>query len=300
MNKLKKDDLLQFQGKTLRVLTLNGGLLRNKNCAFYASINEEDAASFSEDIKAELPEGDYNFSTVGFEIEDISNFNLLFDNNYPGFQIVSFGYIDADQLYEQREDVVDKITNIFLDNKGLYLPYDKDDRIMGISVDKTHVTMSMFTDANKAAEVAENGIEERVLEQWINLQVNDTTIFSIDGEVVYGWEFVEGINRAWEQFLLDSDSVKELIEGNTLHVLATKDGSGVVMRYYDMPIFFLSDEALEEFAKANVEQMAQEFFDMEVSGRDGVELIVSNAPYVVIDGANRYVCTSEDLLKLYE
>ena len=80
METITRDELKELEGRTLRIVTMNGGLLRNRDSAFFAALNDEEAQAFCETVRSELPEGEYEFSTVGFEVPDISYFSLLFDN----------------------------------------------------------------------------------------------------------------------------------------------------------------------------------------------------------------------------
>lgn len=300
MERLTKEELRQFEGRTLRVVTMNGGLLRNRDCAFYAATSEEEAMAFCEIVRKQLPEGDYEFSSVGFEVPDISYFSLLFDNNYPGFEIVNYGFFaSAELLYERRPEIVSKIQKIYEDNDCLYVALTNEGKALNQPVGKTHVTTSFFTREEDARAVAEAGVGEHTIERWITNPPVDTTVFTIDGEIVYGWEVAEATIKAWEQYLIGTEKLKDVVGENALHILASDDGSGAIMRCQGLPILFTTTDSLKEFAELNRNQMTHEFFDMTVTNADGIRIVVDNSPYTFIDNdEGRYVCHSDDLIQL--
>lgn len=300
MEKLTRDELKEFEGKTIRLITLNGGLLRNRDCAFYAAVNDEEAMAFCETVKEQLPSGDYEFSTVGYEVPDISYFNLLFDDNYPGFELVNYGFfVSADLLYEKRPEVVRKLEKIYEDDGSLYVAISDEGKALANPVGDTHVTISFYTNKEAALEVAEDGIGEHTLERWISYPPVDTTIFTIDGEIVYGWEIVEATNNVWNQYVIEIDKLKTVLKDKDLHILGADDGSGAIMRCQGLPILFTSEDVLKEFAEDNRDIMTHKFFDMSVSNSDGIQIVVDNCPYAFIDAEEgRYVCRSNDLIQL--
>jgi len=300
MENLTRDELRQFEGKKLKIVTMNGGLLRNRDCAFYAAVNDEEAMAFCETVRKQLPEGNYEFSTVEFEVPDISYFSLLFNNNYPGFEIVNYGFFASSELlYEKRPEIVSKIETIYDDDKCLYVPLDEEGNPIKSDVGPTHVSISFFTNEDEAKAVAKGGVGKHTLERWIVNPPYDTTVFSIDGEVVYGWEVVEGTNNIWKQYVLDAEGLKNVVGDNKLHLIASDDGSGAIMRCQGLPIFFTSQESLKEFADLNKENMTHEFFDMCVENAEGIKVAVDNSPYTFIDSDDgRYVCYSNDLIQL--
>ncbi|MBP5595321.1 MAG: hypothetical protein J6Y02_08060 [Pseudobutyrivibrio sp.] len=300
MERLTKEELRQFEGKTLRVVTMNGGLLRNRDCAFYAATNEEEAMAFCEIVKKQLPEGDYEFSSVGFEVPDISYFSLLFDNNYPGFEIVNYGFfVSSELLYERRLEIVSKIQKIYEENDCLYVALTDEGRPLNQPVGNTHVTISFFTREEDARAVAEVGVGEHTIEMWITNPPVDTTVYTIDGEIVYGWEIAEATIKVWEEYLIGTEKLKNLVGENELHILASDDGSGAIMRCQGLPILFTTTDSLKEFAELNRNQMTHEFFDMTVTNADGIRIVVNNSPYAFIDNdEGRYVCHSDDLIQL--
>lgn len=300
METLTREELRELEGRTLRIVTMNGGLLRNRDSAFFAALNDEEAMAFCETVRRELPEGEYEFSTVGFEVPDISYFSLLFDNNYPGFEIVNLGFFaSAELLYEKRRDVVAKIQRMYDGSKCLYVALTEEGKALSQPVSNTHVTISFFTKEEEARAIAEAGVGEHTIERWITNPPLDTTVFTIDGEVVYGWEIIEAANNVWKQFLVGTEKLKNLVGGKELHILAADDDSGAIMRCQGLPILFATEKALKEFADLNKAQMTHEFFDMSVANGDGIKMVVDNSQYTFIDNdEGRFVCHSDDLVKL--
>ena len=118
-------------------------------------------------------------------------------------------------------------------------------------------------------------------------------------EIVYGWEIAEATIKVWEEYLIGTEKLKNLVGENELHILASDDGSGAIMRCQGLPILFTTTDSLKEFAELNRNQMTHEFFDMTVTNADGIRIVVNNSPYAFIDNdEGRYVCHSDDLIQL--
>jgi hypothetical protein len=300
MKDLTRNELEQFVGKTLHLITLNGGLLRNRDCAFFAAVDKEAAIEYGENVRRQLPDGDYQFSTVEMHIDDVSNFNQLFNGNYPSFQIVDYGNVNATEIFQYREEMVVKVEEVYKNGQFLFYPVAEDGRAMGFPQGNTHVVISYFTNPDEAAELSNGVYGERGLEDWMTIPTPDAAIFTIDGEIVYGWEMVEGAHRACKDLMVDAEELKSLLNGQALRILGSDDGSGAIMRCKGLPIFFISKDALVEFAEENRSEMDREYFDMEIAKPEGVKLVLDDYPFAIVDGDRRYYCASEELLKVFE
>ncbi len=303
MENMTKEQLHFFNKRTIRLLTVNGGLLRNKDCAFYMALSDEPLLAFGEKIRSSIPEENCEFSTVGFEVPDLSYYSLLFDKNYPGFMIVDHDYfVPAELLYEKREDVIEKVRKVYSDDNLFYVALSEDSKAINEPIGDTHVVISFFTDENKAKEVSEIGAcGEHIIERWILDPPNDTTVFSLDGEIVYGYEIAEGTWNAWLEYVGDMDNLKAILDGRKLHILAADDNSGAIMRCLGMPIFFSNAQALKEFAVVNQDEMTHTFYDMTVEKKEGINIVLDGCEFAFIDDEiGRHVFHRDDLLRYFE
>ncbi len=303
MENITKEQLQKFNHKTIRLLTVNGCLLRNKDCAFYMALSDEPLLAFSEKIRSAIPEENCEFSTIGFEVPDLSYYSLLFDRNYPGFRIVDHEYfVPAELLYEKREEMIEKVRKVYSNDNLFYVALDAYNKAMNESVGDTHVVISFFTDENKAKEVSEIGAcGEHILERWILDPPNDTTVYSLDGEVIYGYEITEGTWNAWLEYVGDMDSLKAILDGRKLHILAADDNSGAIMRCLGMPIFFSNTQTLKEFAVINQDEMTHTFYDMTVENKEGINIVLDGCEFAFIDDEiGRHVFHRDDLISYFE
>lgn len=301
MVKLTKEDLSELTGATFKIVTVNDSVVRNSESAFFAALNDVEANAFIESIKKEVPEGDYNFATRPYDVSNLSHINKMFDNNYHGFEIVNFGlYAPAEELYEKRQDVVNKIASIYSNEGCLYVGLNPQGRAIANPVEDIQVTVSFFTNVEDANEIQENGVAAHSIERWIANPPADATIFSIDGQVVYGWEIVEATNKVWSQYILNMEKLKEIVAKKTLSVLVTDDESKSIIKYEGVPIIFLTESCIKEYVEANKGKIAEKFILMTVSNAEGVKLVAGRSKYVFLDAdEGRYVCASEDLESIF-
>lgn len=301
MVKLTKEDLSELTGTTFKIVTVNDSIVRNSDCAFFAALNDDEANAFIENIKKEVPEGDYNFETRPYDVSNLSCINKMFDNNYRGFEIVNFGlYAPAEELYEMRQDVVNKITNIYNNGGCLYVGLNSQGIAIANPVGDVQVTVSFFTNLEDANKIQENGVAAHSLERWIGNPPADATIFSVDGQVVYGWEIAEATNRVWSQFILGIEKLKEVVDKKTLSVLVTDDESRTIIKYEGVPIIFLTESSIKEYVEANKGKIADKFILMTVSNAEGVKLATGRSKYVFLDvDEGRYVCARQDLESIF-
>lgn len=298
MEKLTREDLRELVGSTIKIVTVNGSVIRNSDCAFFAALNDEEAMAFIEDIKKEIPEGDYQFATRDYTITDMSDFNKMFDNNYRGFEIVNSGlYAEASELYEKRQEVISKIINIYSGDGCLFVGLDENGHAIAQPVGDTKITASYFTDINEANGIQKAGVAAHTIERWITNPPADAQIFSIDGQVVYGWEIVEATNKVWNQYIIGADKLKEVVNNTKLHVLVTDNEEKTLLKCQGLPILFLTDASLREFAEESKGKVADKFIDMSVSNSEGAKIVVDDSKYAFIDtDEGRYVCNSDDLV----
>ncbi|PHU41213.1 hypothetical protein CSX00_02550 [Pseudobutyrivibrio ruminis] len=297
MEKLTKEDLSELTGMTFKIVTVNDSVVRNSDCAFFAALNDEEANAFIEDMKKEIPEGDYNFATRPYDVPNLSYINKMFDNNYRGFEIVNSGlYAPAEELYEKRQDVVNKIASIYNDDGCLYVGLNSQGKAIANPVGDIQVTASFFTNVEDANEIQKTGVAAHSIERWIVNPPADATIFSIDGQVVYGWEIVEATNKVWSQYIVGLDKLKEVVGKKTLSVLVTDDEAQSLIKYEGVPIMFLTASSIKDFVEENKGKIAEKFLLMTVSNAEGVKLVTGRSKYAFLDtDEGRYVCAREDL-----
>ncbi len=301
MVKLTKEDLSELTGAKFKIVTVNDSIVRNSDCAFFAALNDEEANVFIENIKKEVPEEDYNFETKLYDVPNLSYINKMFDNNYRGFEIVNLGlYAPAEELYEKRQDVVNRIASIYSNDGCLYVGLNSQGKAIANPVGDVQVTVSFFSNLEDANEIQENGLAVHSIERWIVNPPADATIFSIDGQVVYGWEIAEATNKVWSQYIVGIDKLREIVDKKTLSVLVTDDESKSVIQYEEVPIIFLSAKSIKEFVVENKGRIAEKFILMTVSNAEGVKLAAGRSKYLFLDAdEGRYVCAREDLESLF-
>ena len=298
MEILTKEEIKQFEGRTLELILKDEQLLRTEDCAFYAALNDEEAAAFCDRHKLEHPDEDGTYTVVDYDMPDIRVLNSLFDKNYKGFELVNMGlFVPAEYLYEKRAEVISRISNIYDSDGGLYVPLDEYGTGMSFPVGEIQVTTSFFTDEEEAKKVAEGGVGMHTIERWISNPPKDMSIYSIDGQLVYGWEIVEATNRSWGNFIVTKDRLSELISGKELMVLAPEDDISEAMRCDGMPIVFLEEKYLQDFADLNSNDMDEEYTKMLIKDSEDAQKVVEDCDYTFLDAEEgRFVCRSEDLI----
>ena len=85
----------------------------------------------------------------------------------------------------------------------------------------------------------------------------------------------------------------------TAYMLAKKanDDDKELLKCEGLPILFLTDASLREFAEESKGKVADKFIDMSVSNSEGAKIVVDDSKYAFIDtDEGRYVCNSADLV----
>jgi hypothetical protein len=302
MEKLTQNDLEQFVGRKMLLITLDGDLLRNQNSAFYMAANVDEANAFCERVRKELPAGEYEFSALEFELNDLTNLNQLFDRNYPGFEIVNYGFfVESKELYKRRPEVVAKVESIYGKDNWLYVPLNEDGSPVSGEIGNTHVSIMFYTNEQDAEAAGSGRVGDHTIERWIIRQPLDTAVYAIDDQVVYGWEISEATHSVWNRYVVSKTRLQEILEGKTLQILAADDGSSAVMRHDNMPIFFITRQAMEDFAEANIDRMSHTYVGMEIAKAEGITLVADDREYSFLDDDDsRYVCRTLDLLEYFE
>ncbi len=300
METINRDELETLVGKPMFLIVSKGSLLRDEDNAFYAAVNEEEAAAFCERYAKDKP-GDYDFSIYKYDVPNVAAFNTLYDSNYKGFSIVNMGfYVHTDQLYEKRQDIVSKLINIYKGGNCLHVPLNEENRAIATPVDGVPVTISFFSDKEEANKVADNGCGDHTIERWISNLPLDTILFSVDGELVYGWEISEAVNAVWRDYIVTQDYLKDLVKDNKFHILKNED-TGEVLQCDGIPILFASKAAVEAFIKDRQGIAESDYFDSIVEERDELSSIIGAGQYAFVDTeGGRFVGCVGDLERLYD
>ncbi|MCR5720588.1 MAG: hypothetical protein K6F84_08480 [Lachnospiraceae bacterium] len=290
--------LQQFMGQIFYVVCMNNGILRNKQCAFYIALSEKEAGQFFYSIINDLPRG-AEFSTVRYNVSDLSALNALFNDDYPGFMLIGHGFVRVTELYTARQEATEMVRDLYKSG-SLYSPLNEKGYGMMIPVGNTHVTQSFFTDRSEAEAIPGNcGVVELDIFSLLMRQRLNTVLYSIDGRLVSGWEMYEGVQSAWRHKLLNSQQLKGLIGGKDLHILMSDPETSAVMHYNGLPILFTDSESLDIFRKANRNNMTCEMFDVEIAKpKEGLPIFLGDFEYAVIDTGEKHFCYSKDLYRI--
>ena len=300
METINREELDTLVGKPMFLIVSHGSLLRDEDNAFFAAVNEDEAAAFCERYAKDKPD-DYDFSIYKYDVPNIAAFNTLYDSNYKGFQIVNMGfYVQTDELYEKRQSIVSKLINIYKGGGCLHVPLDEENRAIATPVDGVPVTISFFSDKERANEVAENGCGDHTIERWISNLPLDTILFSVDGELVYGWEVSEAVSAVWNEYIVTPSYLKDLLKDNKFHILKNED-TGEVLQCDGIPILFASKTAVEAFAKDRKGIMESNYTDCIVEEREELSSIIGSGQYAFVDTeSGRFVGCVGDLEGLYD
>ncbi|MCR4567364.1 MAG: hypothetical protein K5769_04900 [Pseudobutyrivibrio sp.] len=300
METINREELETFVGKSMFLIIKDDGLLRDSENAFYAAVNEQEAAAFCERYKNEHPEySEDAFSIYKYDVPDVSAFNLLFDGNEEGFQLVNLGFrVNAEELYEKRQNVISKIVSVYKGGSCLFVALNSEMKAISVPVGNTPVVLSFYTNKEDAEAAAENGTGNHTIERWITNLPLDTTIFSVDGEVVYGWEINEAINSVWADYIVTFDYLKKLLEGNKIYIIENSD-TGRVLDCDGIPILFSNEAALDKFKKDREELNSDGYENLTVESWEELELLIGECEYTFVDNEEgRFVSRIEDLKRV--
>ncbi len=298
MKELTKEELQSFIGKTVYVLNSNRGRIRNREADFFVATSKEALMEFADSIRDSFPGEGFELFAEEIVVDDLSRFNPMFCGDCPFFEIVDMdAKVSMYNLCEKREEAINKIEDFYSENNALFVAIKEDGSPFRIPVGNVQVTVSFFTKEEDAKALEGDFVATHELEYWVAEPPCDATIFSVDGEIIYGGEMAEGAMGAWNQYVIDKDSIPEIIGDKQLHMLAADDGSGAVMRCLRLPIFFISDAALKEFAQNNKSEMTHTFYDMTITRSDGIRIAAHGTRYVFVDDdEKRYVFNIWDLI----
>ena len=283
-------DLNQFSGKILYVVTINNGILRHRQCAYYIAESEEKALEFFKSIEKDLP-ANSEFGTVKFNIVNPTYFNLLFNNNYPGFEMIGYGFVESDQLFTKSQANAEMIRDIYKTGT-LYYPLREDGKGIAMDIGDKHAVQSFYTDKDEASKFGK--VKEIKSIDWMADLPFDTTLFAVNDKIISGWEMCEGVISAWHYNLMTSDEIKKFINGNELHVL--KDDSGNILGNHDYIVFFTSAEAVKKFIADTDNETIKKDHDVILDKPETfIPTIVQDRYCILYDGNEFKYCFVMDL-----
>lgn len=143
-------------------MTINGKILKTKDYAFIMADTKENADEYLQQLNDQVhlidkPKFRPEFGIKEFDVPDISILNSLFDLNYSGFLIAIHNFVvPAQCLYECRDDVIDKITDIYKNVGSLYAPIDDEGREISTTSSNMFVSFPLFTYDSKLNEKYSN------------------------------------------------------------------------------------------------------------------------------------------------
>ena len=200
----------------MNVVYVNGAVLRTQTCAYWIAENEDEAKKFFDSITSSLPEQS-TFSTAILDVDDISSFSLLFNQNYLGFNIIGHGFVYWWQLVERNPEMVEKLSNILRISQTLWCPVNADGKPVTISRISQRLLYPMDTDGEPVAVhlgtayVIQSFYSRRELAEpygkpvavnictYIDDQQQrpaDAALLMLDGETIYGCDFYDGICKS--------------------------------------------------------------------------------------------------------
>lgn len=285
-------DLVEYveNHDVLYVICVNDGILRNDKCAYFGAASEERALEFFNSIKQHLSE-DAKFSTTKLKIDDVMSLSLLYDNNYSNFYIDEIGYISTSELYEIRENIINKYRDLVLNMpiSCLYAPI-KDNKFVIKTEGTKHIIQSFYTSIEKAKEVECDDVVSIFILDFLNQRlISDPLVYTIDDDIVYGYELYEIIINVWADNQLHGEEIKKYIE-NDLYIMM--QGSKIQCKD-NLPAFCVD----LDFAKSIV----PEGFEV-VSLKNNIDRImsiISNFSSVIIhDGLIDKYCYVIDLYQV--
>ena len=215
MTYLKRNDLTLFIGKTMYVVCVNKSIFRSIECAYWIAESKEDAKYFFDSIADSMPAQSV-FSIAMIDIRDISTFSLLFDQNYPGFHIIGYGFVCWWMLIERKPQMVLKLCDILMASLKLWYPVDERQKICTEVLGTAHVVQSFYT----RKELAEQH-GTPIMIDFNTFQTNqqwplDVMLLTLDGEPIYGSDFYDAIclscSRNSEDVLFTEERITQLIE----------------------------------------------------------------------------------------
>ncbi len=303
--KITKEKLLEIVGQKVYLMTINGKILKTKDYAFIMADTKENADEYLLQLNDQVrlidePKFKPEFGKKEFDVPDISILNSLFDLNYSGFLIAIHNFVvPAQCLYECRDDVIDKITDIYKNGGSLYAPIDDEGREISTTSSNMFVSFPLFTDESKLKEKYSNDITEYTLYKWTAHLPWDANIFSIDGEIVYGCEIKQAILNAWGDALVDLEGLKQLFISKRLHAYHPDYKEEYAARYKEVPIFFLTKDAVAKFAKDFIADNEFKYEDQRIHKASEVAKISQGCEYLLIDDdESLYLCHVDDLMLL--
>ena len=303
MNMLKREDLQQFVGKTMYVLCINKGILRHQQCAYWIAETDEDAKEYFNSVKENLP-ANAEFSTVELEIDDITAFSLLFNTgNFPGFEIVKHGRVPASELWVHDTKMTIKVRDAFWKNGGIYLAIGEDGKPVVEKIGNSHIINSFYS----TPELAEVHGKPQYIPTIImrkGMFPKDVFCNTLDGEVVYGYDFYDGMMSALRHLHTDIDIINELLENKELIILAANDGSGTIAQYLGYPVFFLSKEGALQFLAHNKEAFTSELTTYSLEKPvEAISILTKDLQwedsYIMSDDGTMHLCYINDIIGHY-
>lgn len=300
MSMLKREDLQQFVGKSMRVICINNGILRHQQCAYWIAETDEDAREYFDSVKKNLP-ANAEFSTIGLEIDDITAFSLLFNTgNFPGFEIVKHGRVPASELWVHDTKMTIKVRDAFWKNGGVYLAIGEGGKPIAEKIGNAHIINSFYS----TLELAEaHGTPQYIPAIIMRKGMFPKDVFcnTLDGEVVYGYDFYDGMMSALRHLHTDIDTINELLENKKLISLASNDGSGAIAQYLGYPVFFLSNDGALQFFAHNREAFTSELkpFSLE-KPVEGISILTKDLKYedayIMSDDGTMHLCYIKDII----
>lgn len=302
--KITKEKLLELIDKKIYLMTINGKILKTNDYAFIMADTKEHADEYLQELNDQVhlledvfrPE----FGIKDFDVPDISVLGSLFDYNYSGFLIAIHNYVvPAQCLYECREDVINKIADIYIKGGCLYSPIDSEGKGVPATIGNTYVSFPLFTDKKDLRDKYTNDIAEYTLYKWTAHLPWDANIFSIDGEIVYGCEIKQAILNAWGDTLVDLEGLKQLFISKRPHAYYPNCKEEYAARYKEIPIFFLTRDAVAKFAKSFVPENEYVYEDQRIYKSWEVARISGGCEYLLIeDDESLHLCYIDDLMIL--